>query len=311
MLQNAKDKILEQKRAEHEHARQEHRRRFEEQMQMLESKQQRDEALLRSIDEVEPRALNQLPVTPIKTPGQMDARSRATTMTKGTPPFKIFESRVTVNEQLVTPPSDQQNKVSPGSFAGLHSVPGSRRTSTSLGFEGLSISEQAEDCYLEGFGTYGTSGDPRRTYIDQIKPKIHADNQRLSMQKVFNDEGKSLAAFNRSIADDTSAVSVPSYLQMNTTDDSFPILVRKDSYAGSMVHNKTSESGVDNRAVSGPNASQPFVHPQHMRNGLESNNQRGLAENFDMHQGKTMPEFSSSGHKGFPGKHIGIFNYVY
>lgn len=141
MLKTAKDRLLEQKRAEHEHTMLEHRRRFEEQMQLLESKQQRDEAILHGVEE-DARIIGALPVTPVKTPGQGDARSRASTVTKVTPPLKVFETRVTMNDQLATPPSDSHNRSSPNSFAAAKSVPGSRRTSTSLGFESLSMSEQ-------------------------------------------------------------------------------------------------------------------------------------------------------------------------
>lgn len=107
---------------------------------MLESKQQRDEALLHGVDEEDSRTMGTLPVTPIKTPAQGEARSRASTLHKLTPPLKVFESRVTSNEQLATPPSEHLNRSSPSTYGGAMSVPGSRRTS--LGFDALSFSEQ-------------------------------------------------------------------------------------------------------------------------------------------------------------------------
>lgn len=136
---SAKDRLLEQKRAEHEHARQEHRRRFEEQMQLLETKQQRDEAILTGVQEEENTATSHLPVTPRRTPAHGEARSRAST-TKGTPPLNVFEARHGPNEQLATPPSDPQI-VSGSVFGPTKSVPGSRRTSGSFGFEGLSMTD--------------------------------------------------------------------------------------------------------------------------------------------------------------------------
>ncbi|ORY74336.1 armadillo-type protein [Protomyces lactucae-debilis] len=197
---NAKDRLLEQKRAEHELARQEHRRRFEEQMQMLDMKQRRDEDLLLGVDEEAlPTMFSTYPVTPLRTPAQSESRSRAETLAKGTPPLKVFEQqqqqqRGTGNEQLATPPADHtglNNGISPRSF-GAKSVPGSRRQSLSTAFESLAVSERKQD--MEG---------RRLSYIDNAR---HFE-----------------------VPNPTDEVPVKSYLQLNTTDDSFPILVRKDS----------------------------------------------------------------------------------
>lgn len=107
-------------------------------MQLLETKQQRDESILRGVEEEGGRGLRTMPVTPIRTPAHAEARSRANTNTKTSPPAKVFDTRHTVNEQLVTPPSDQQIRSS-SAFSTMRSVPGSRRTSTSLGFENLAL----------------------------------------------------------------------------------------------------------------------------------------------------------------------------
>lgn len=175
---------------EHEMTRQEHRRRFEEQMQLLESKQQRDEAMLKGVEEETSRTFGPLPVTPIKTPGQIESRSRANTTTKSTPPLKVFESRVTLNEQLVTPPSDQHTRSSPSSFAPAQSVPGSRRTSASIGFENLSLNEYVNFRSSRDKFTKSTSHESRRmSYIDHGKSIAHNEHHRSSIQKMFNDEG--------------------------------------------------------------------------------------------------------------------------
>lgn len=106
-------------------------------MALLESKQQRDEALLHAVDEEDTHVMGALPVTPVKTPVHGEARSRAST--KITPPLKVFESRLTMNDQLVTPPSDHLTRSSPSTYTGTKSVPGSRRTS--LGYESLSFTD--------------------------------------------------------------------------------------------------------------------------------------------------------------------------
>lgn len=140
--------MLEQKRAEHEFARQEHRRRFEEQMHLLDMKQRRDEDLLLGVDEeAVPVPFRTYPVTPLRTPAQSESRSRAETLAKGTPPLKAFEQRATGNEQLATPPSDHTgiaNGVSPRSF-GAPSVPGSRRQSLSTAFESIAINDRKQE----------------------------------------------------------------------------------------------------------------------------------------------------------------------
>lgn len=139
-MKTSKDRLLEQKRAEHEYARQEHRRRFEEQMALLESKQQRDEALINGVDEEGTHPDELLPVTPVKTPAQTEARSRASTINKLTPPLKVFDSRMGHNEQLATPPSEHLSRPTPAYSTAPKSVPGSRRTS--LGFDALSFTDQ-------------------------------------------------------------------------------------------------------------------------------------------------------------------------
>lgn len=271
-------------------------------MQMLESKQQRDEAMIR-MAETDTKAQSQLPVTPIKTPAQIDARSRSNTINKGTPPFKIFESRVTLNEQLVTPPSDHQVKISSGPFVGLHSVPGSRRTSTSLGFEGLSISEQDEGRFRDSFIAYGAGVDSRRPYAEQTRTKTQPEGQRLSMQKVFNDEGICHAMLHMLLL--TKFLdSGPSYLQMNTTDDSFPILVRKDSYAAGMMHNMKAEASLDSRAAPISTNHHTFTHPHNTRTNLDSLGQRGNTEHLEMVHGKALSELSPAGNKPYPGRCI-------
>lgn len=187
-FKNSKDRLLEQKRAEHEQARHEHRRRFEEQMHLLETKQQRDESMLTGVREEAHHSLRTMPVTPIKTPAHGEARSRANTSTRTSPPLKVFENRHANNEQLVTPPSDHQVR-STSAYNTMRSTPGSRRTSTSLGFENLTLLESFV-VKTESRNTADTCrNDHRRTsFNEQGRNIVPSEQQRLSLPKSFHPE---------------------------------------------------------------------------------------------------------------------------
>lgn len=124
--------------AEHEFARLENRRRFDEQMLLLDLNQSRDNA---STNEMILHSSGESPMTPAKTPVQSGARSRASTMSKGTPMNRQSEAR-TSNEQLVTPPSESRKGLDSVSSATDYSDLKSRRASATLAFETLTMTDR-------------------------------------------------------------------------------------------------------------------------------------------------------------------------
>lgn len=117
------------------------------------------------------------PATPVKTPVHPDARSRASTLNRITPPAKGYDGMYPLNEQLATPPSDELNRAGLSAFA-ARSVPGSRRTSGSLAFENLNLSEK----YVSSKIQLTSSNDGRRlSYVDRAQ----------SGSKKYSEDGES------------------------------------------------------------------------------------------------------------------------
>lgn len=98
-------------------------------------------------------------------------------------------------------------------------------------------------------------------------------------------------------------VPATSYLAMNTTDDSFPILVRKDSYAGGLTPGMTGDYPMEGRKVGLPPAPSTFGGSSLSRpTQISPQAHRGMLEDLETAQNRPLPDFAlPSGQKSFPG----------
>lgn len=79
---------------------------------------------------------------------------------------------------------------------------------------------------------------------------------------------------------------------MNTTDDSFPILVRKDNFSSPAASSVTVDLAAENRNI-GPPASASFgINALPRNNPTNIQSQRGLSDDSEASQARPLPEFS-------------------
>ncbi|ODQ53123.1 ARM repeat-containing protein [Saitoella complicata NRRL Y-17804] len=215
-----KTEILERKRAEHQQKRLDALRQFERQMQMLEEQQKRDEQELLAAGHAVPGAVGAIGQrTSMSTTGSMSVPAtppqRLRTVgiaTTGNSPFGLGVA------QLATPPPDHAFPAT-SRFANSKSMPGTRRNSGDRDFglefddfpvmlnSRLSISNTTLKSSMKGGQQgYGGQGPTRSAGPTNVKFLFEDDDETGSGQK--------------------------QYLQVNTTDDQFPILVRRESLPG-------------------------------------------------------------------------------
>lgn len=90
-----------------------------------------------------------------------------------------------------------------------------------------------------------------------------------------------------------------SYLQMNTTDDSFPILVRKDSYAAPSVAIVPDNLHESRKSISA-SAQSNMSNTSMSRNARPA--PRGMLDDQDMTQSRLLSDFTMSASRPYTGE---------
>ncbi|KAK9471829.1 uncharacterized protein V1510DRAFT_367199, partial [Dipodascopsis tothii] len=231
---------LQQKRQEHELLRMEHIRRFEHEMRLLEVQQRKDEQMLLQMasNDLDGSANTATTISEPTTPP--DLRESGDRMRSNTVPVGIAGiatpnrlARLSGSQQLVTPPDDgpRVRTLTASSFGGR------RRLSNEDGLLFDMPKSFARDAYAA----------PRA----DASP-AHEDSYMQHQSKfLFPDAGPSHKS---------------SFLQVNTTDDKFPILVRRESFssgvgsppaAADRQHGTPLELGMTSEPIADPAGAHP------------------------------------------------------
>ncbi|KAG4304683.1 hypothetical protein PORY_001736 [Pneumocystis oryctolagi] len=212
-----KTHVLEMKRQQYELQRIEHRRRFEKEMKLLELRQKRDEQVLMGYDDdtIGSISANSAPNTPPNLQIPPDTRLYSVTAPKLTSPLQFYEQQFHNTGQLATPPSDNN-----------------------------SLSSQFSDSCKE------TESD----LLKNLTINPHNNNDKSSIKR--NDENRNIfhdnfsnneqlypyqtPIFDNDAKNKTEESSfVKKYLEMNTNNDDFPILVKRNAFTGFSSSNTT------------------------------------------------------------------------
>ncbi|KAH0537041.1 hypothetical protein FGG08_006139 [Glutinoglossum americanum] len=230
---------LEKKRIEYELLK-ERRRKFEADMQLMDLQQRKEEQEISQIAEALNRASRSSghqsePTTPPEHrdsgfPSLFSHSNRFSTSSIVTPPG-IFNRLGRSGSQLITPPSELAQSQGTGSKMPSKSVPGSRRNSDEN--ENESTPEQNpighRSAAANSMPANGLGYRPRQDLADLTS--------QLSLGQInttgflFGDDDTDKPAAKKQ-GNSATSPDVKSYLQMNATDDKFPILVRRDDYPG-------------------------------------------------------------------------------
>ncbi|CAG8441823.1 3665_t:CDS:10 [Scutellospora calospora] len=238
---------LEQKRLEHERQRNEQRKRFEEQMKILELKQLREEQDLLEKHQAGGCSSVQSASAPNTPPtlASTDFRSRSDTMPKIT---SSIDTTIPHSNQF---DSESSHNVQQRSHMSSRSVPNSRRNSNETPekpswpkVEKLCIdskndnSEKVEKEFIRASIGKSNSNLHKNSVRLPDATSVNAPNNDASLFPQFNgnflldDDGETSETGLNENPSLASSSYVRRYLQMHTDDDKFPILVRRDSYPG-------------------------------------------------------------------------------
>ncbi|CAG8451632.1 421_t:CDS:2 [Paraglomus brasilianum] len=227
---------LEQKRLEHERQRIEQRKLFEEHMKILELRQMREEQDL--LIQHQSGTANSAPTTPPAS--SSDTRARANTMPRLSSSANSF---VSVPKAVGIRPADTPSHN--GQRISSRSVPTSRRNSdaperlTWPNIEKLSLQDRDDqetdsrkEILRSSFGRPFNRIDELAR--NQTSPTDASTFPQFNDKFLYDDDGETASTPNQ-----RTSSYVHKYLQMNTNDDKFPILVRRDSHPGMLSASST------------------------------------------------------------------------
>ncbi|KAG4300589.1 hypothetical protein PCK1_003018 [Pneumocystis canis] len=208
-----KTHVLEIKRQQYELQRIEHRRRFEKEMKLLELRQKRDEQALLGYDDdtVGSISANSAPNTPPNLQISSDTRMYSNAVSKLTSPLQFYEQFHTTG-QLATPPSDENSRSS-------HFSESRKESGESDLLKNLTINSHNKS--------------------DENASERHKnDENRNIFHDIFSNNNEQLYPYQASMFENDTrnkteeSSFVKKYLEMNTTDDNFPILIKRNNFSG-------------------------------------------------------------------------------
>ncbi|TVY93737.1 Pumilio domain-containing protein [Lachnellula willkommii] len=224
-----KVQLLEKKKLEYERLR-EQKRRFEAEMQLLDLQQRREEQELAQMQEDIGRTNNKNsntghqsePTTPPEYrestsgfPSVFSRPNRYSTSSLTSPPG-LYNRPGRSGSQLTSPQSGiHQSRVMDDKLPSK-SVPGSRRNSDE---------DEKEEAVRQDPTSHRATNALNRYSMPVTK-------SRNGIHNMLSDDPASTTRFLFGEEDGASSPDVKTYLQMNATDDKFPILVRRDEYPG-------------------------------------------------------------------------------
>ncbi|QSL66194.1 hypothetical protein MERGE_000569 [Pneumocystis wakefieldiae] len=202
---------LEMKRQQYELQRIEHRRRFEKEMKLLELRQKRDEQALLGYDDdtIGSISANSAPNTPPNLQIPSDTRMYFTSVPRITSPLQFYE-KFHNGGQLATPPSDDNSRSS--QFSESHKELGESEVlmknlainSYNSNNKNLSVLQGNDENYSLFHDNFSNN---RHLYLHQTS--------------TFENDIKNK---------EKTSPFVKKYLEMDTTNDNFPILVKRNNF---------------------------------------------------------------------------------
>ncbi|KAG5518503.1 hypothetical protein PMAC_002899 [Pneumocystis sp. 'macacae'] len=215
-----KTHVLEMKRQQYELQRIEHRRRFEKEMKLLELRQKRDEQALLGYDDdtVGSMSANSAPNTPPNLQISSDTRLYSAAVPKFASPLQFYEQQFHNSGQLATPPSDDNSRSS--QFSESHR-------------------ELGEPDFLKNLTINPHNRNDKKSSIKQRNDENHNifhDN--------FSNSDKQLYPYQANIFENDARRTeessfVKKYLEMNTNNDDFPILIKRNNFSGMFSSSNT------------------------------------------------------------------------
>ncbi|KAI9863830.1 MAG: hypothetical protein M1813_003482 [Trichoglossum hirsutum] len=236
-----KVQLLEKKRIEYELLK-ERRRQFEADMQLIDLQQRKEEQEISQIAEALNRASRSSghqsePTTPPEHrdsgfPSLFSHPNRFSTSSIVTP-LGIFNRLGRSGSQLITPPSEPAQSQGASNKMPSKSVPGSRRNSD----ENENESTEQKPIGHRSAAALNRNSMPANGLGYRPRQDLADLTSQLSLGQInttgflFGDDDTDKPAAKKQ-GNSATSPDVKSYLQMNATDDKFPILVRRDDYPG-------------------------------------------------------------------------------
>ncbi|EHL03071.1 hypothetical protein M7I_1045 [Glarea lozoyensis 74030] len=254
-----KVQLLEKKKLEYERLR-EQKRRFEAEMQLLDLQQRREEQELAQMQEDLGRSNKNSnaghqsePTTPPEYresssgfPSVFSRPNRYSTSSLTSPPG-IYNRPGRSGSQLTSPQSGILQSRMMDDKLPSKSVPGSRRNSD-------------EDEKEEAVRQDPTS---HRATTALNRYSMPVTKSRNGMHDFLNQDPSNTTRFLFGEDDGATSPDVNKYLQMNTTEDNFPVLVRRDEYPGLLSASSAALDLATSQSPGPEGLSSMFVHPHH------------------------------------------------